>query len=192
MLQNSTAKLGCLVAAALVLTAPDGMTRSTGNPLAKLATKAYQQLPQDFHVALDYRENSELNTRLRTIFERALIERGIGVSDSAEFVLFYETLVEEKLAADRPASVVGRGGSESGSEVEFQFRLPLDKPKPAVGGRRYSLNVTLSRRGKPPIWVGSAVAVFAYGDRFTVQSAMARAIIGTLGETVVSRPIPIK
>ena len=191
-LQRITEMLGCLFAAALVLIAPDGMAQSTGKPQAKLAAKAYQPLPNDLHVALDYREDSELNQRLRTIFERALTERGFDVSDAAEFVLIYETLIEEKLAADRPASVVGRGGSEAGSEIVFQFRLPLDKPKPTVGGRRYSLNVTLSRRGKPPIWVGSAVAVAAYGDRFTVQSAMVRAAVNSLGQTVQSRPIPVE
>lgn len=190
-LRKMTKMLGCLFAVGLVLVAPSGMTQSTGKFQAKIAAKAYQPLPDDLHVALDYREDSELNDRLRTIFERALKERGFDVSATADFVLTYETLVEERLAADRPVGVVGRGGQKSGSKIEFELRLPLDKPKPAVGGRRYSLNVSLSRRGKPPIWVGSTIAVAAHGDRFAVQSAMVRAVVNTLGQTVESRPIPI-
>jgi len=176
----------------LVLMVADGLAQSPGKPLAKMVTKAYAPLPADLTVAIDYREDTELNSRLRAVFERALTDRGHRVSDDADFVLEFESLVEEKLGADKPVSVVGRGGSKTGSEVGFELRLPLDKPKPAVGGRRYSLNVSLAMRSKPPLWGGSAVAVGSHGDRFAVQSAMVRALVGALGQTVEARSIAVE
>jgi hypothetical protein len=157
-----------------------------------MAAKAYAPLPADFGVTVDYREDTDLNSRLRGVFERELKDGGYRVSDNADFVLKFETLVEEKLSADKPASVVGHGGSRSGGEIGFQLRLQLDKPNPAVGGRRYSLNVSVARQGKPPIWVASAVAVAAHGDRFAVQKAMVKALIGALGQDVDARPIAIE
>ncbi len=183
---------GSVVCVLLTVTAPGSPAQGTGGPRAKMTAKAYAPLPTEFGVTVDYREDTELNGRLRGVFERELKDRGYQVSDNAEFVLKFETLVEEKLSADKPASVVGRGGSRSGGEIGFQLRLPLDKPKPAVGGRRYSLNVSLARQSKPPIWVASAVAVAAHGDRFAVQKAMVMAIVGALGQDVETRPIAIE
>ena len=157
-----------------------------------MAAKAFEPLPPDLSVAVDYRHDTELNGRLRVVFERELKDRGYWVIDDANFVLTFETLVEEKLSADKPAGVVGRGGSRSGSEIEFQMRLPLDKPKTSVGGRRYSLNVSLALRGKPPIWVASAAAAAEYGDRFVVQRAMVRATVSQLGRDVANQQIKIE
>jgi hypothetical protein len=142
-------------------------------------------------MTVDYREDTELNGRLAGVFARELTARGHRIVDDADYVLTFETLVEEKLSADKPASVVGRGGSRSGGEIGFEVRLPLDKPRPAVGGRRYSLNDGLARRGKPPIWVASAVSAAPYAERFAVQSAMVRAIVTALGKDVDTRPIAI-
>ena len=194
--RRTQAVLGIAVCALLVATGADGLAQSAGGPRARMAAKAFAELPPDFAVVVDYREDTELNGRLRLVFERELKDRNYWVVDDANFVLTFETLVEEKLSADKPAGVVGRGGSRSGSrsgsEIEFQMRLPLDKPKTSVGGRRYSLNVSLALRGKPPIWVASAVAAAEYGDRFVVQRAMVRAVVGQLGRNVATQQIKIE
>lgn len=153
---------------------------------------AYGTLPDDASIRIDFRDDTDLNIRLRTIFEQELKAHGHRLSDSGDLILRFETLVEERLNADKPATVVGRGGSRSGAELGFEFRLPLKKLKPEVGGRRYSLNATLGRRSEPPIWVASAVAVAGRSDRFVVQSAMVRAMVEALGQTVPSRPIAIE
>ncbi len=153
---------------------------------------AYGTLPDDASIGIDFRDDTDLNVRLKTIFEQELKAQGRRPSDGGDLILRFETLVEEKLSADEPATVVGRGGSRSGAEVGFQLRLPLKKLKPEVGGRRYSLNATLGRQSEPPIWVASAVAVAGQSDRFVVQSAMVRAMVEALGQTVPSRPIPIE
>ena len=189
--RSAQAVLGIAVCALLAATGTDGLAQSAGGPRAWMAAKAFAELPPDFAVVVDYREDTELNGRLRAVFERELKDRGYRVVENANFVLTFETLVEEKLSADKPASVVGRGGNRSGSEIAFQMRLPLDKPKPSVGGRRYSLNVTLALHGKPPIWVASAVAVAAHGDRFVIQKAMVRALVNQLGREVANQPIAI-
>lgn len=190
--RSTLAVLAAAVCVLLTATAPGSLAQSTAGARAKMAAKAYAPLPADFGVTVDYREDTDLNSRLRGVFERELKAGGYRVSDNADFVLNFETLVEEKLSADKPASVVGRGGSRSGGEIGFQLQLQLDKPKPAVGGRRYSLNVSVARQGKPPIWVASAVAVAAHGDRFAVQKALVKALIGALGQDVDARPIAIE
>lgn len=175
----------------LAMTVPGALAQSPAGPRAKMAAKAHAPLPADLVVTVDYRQDTDLNGRLRGIFERELKDRGYRVADDADFVLSFETLVEEKLSADKPASVVGRGGSRSGGEIGFELRLPLDKPKTSVGGRRYSLNVGLAPRGEPPIWIASAVAVAAHADRFAVQRAMVKAVVGALGRDADSRPIAV-
>ncbi len=176
----------------LVMTVPGALAQGTAGPRAKMAAKAHAPLPADIVVTVDYRQDTDLNGRLHGIFERELRDRGYRVADDADFVLTFETLVEEKPSADKPASVVGRGGSRSGAEIGFELRLPLDKPRPSLGGRRYSLNVGLALRGKPPIWVASAVAVAAHGDRFAVQRVMVEAVVAALGQDAASRPIAIE
>lgn len=178
----------CLVVIALA--APGAVAQVSAS--ARMAAKSYAPLPDSFSVAVDYREDSLLNSRLRAVFESALRDRGYRVGDQADFTLTFETLVEEKLSADRPASVFGGGGSSSGKEFGFELRLPLDRPKMAVGGRRFSLNVNLAKPGKTPAWVGSAVAVGAAGDRFAIQSALAEILVDSLGETVDSTPVRIQ
>lgn len=172
------------------LATPESLAQATVQ--ARMAATAYAPVPAGAGITVDYREDTLLNSRLRAIFEGALRDRGYRVADKAEFILTFETLVEEKPAADKPASVFGSAGSSSGRELGFELRLPLDKPKMAVGGRRYSLNVSLARPGKAPAWVASAVAVAAQGDRLAVQSAMVEVVVDALGETVASRPIRIQ
>ncbi len=148
--------------------------------------------PDTASIRIEFREDTDLNTRLQKVFEQELKAQGHGLSDSGDLVLSFETLVEEKFSSDKPATIVGQGGSRSGVEAIFEFRLPLKKLKPEVGGRRYSLNVTLGRQGELPIWVASAEAVASRSDRFAVQKSMVRAVVEVLGQTVPSRPISIE
>jgi hypothetical protein len=157
-----------------------------------MAATAYGPLPEETTITIDFRDDTDLNNRLRTVFEDELKSRGYRLSDSGDIFLSFETLVEERLSADKPATVVGRGGSKSGAEASFQFRLPLKKLKPEVGGRRYSLNVTVARRNEAPLWVASAVAVPGHRDRFAVQRSMVIALVEALGQTVPAGPITIE
>ena len=157
-----------------------------------MAATVHGPLPEEATLTIDFRDDTDLNNRLRTVFENELKKRGYRMSDRGDLTLTFETLVEEKLSADRPATVVGRGGSKSGAEAGFQFRLPLKKLKPGAGGRRYSLNLAVGRRNEAPLWVASAVAIAGHGDRFTVQRSMVIALVETLGQTVATRPITIE
>lgn len=157
-----------------------------------MAAVAYGSLPDDVSIRIDFREDTDLNTRLLKIFEQELKEQGYRLSDSGDLILSFETLVEEKLSPDKPATIVGQGGNRSGAEATFEFRVPLKKLKPEVGGRHYNLNVTLSRQGELPIWVASAEAVASRSDRFAIQKSMVRAVVEVLGQTVPSRPIAIE
>lgn len=172
------------------LAAPDSYAQGTIS--ARIAAKAYAPLPDAFTVTVDYREDSLLNSRLRPVFEDALRARGYRVGDKGDFTLTFETLVEEKLGADRPATVFGSAGSRSGKEIGFELRLPLDRPKLDPGGRRFSLNVNLARPGKTSAWAGSAVAVATAGDRLAIQSALAEVLVDALGETVDARPVRLQ
>ncbi len=172
------------------LAAPDSYAQGTVS--ARMAATAYGPLPASFTVAVYYREDTLLNGRLRPVFEDALRAHGYGVAEAADFTLTFETLVEEKLRADRPASVFGSAGSKSGKEIGFELRVPLDRPKVDVGGRRFSLNVSLARPGKNPAWVASAVAVAASGDRLAIQSALAEILVGAIGETVADKPVRVQ
>ncbi len=89
----------------------------------------------------------------------------------------------------------GESRDESGVMRTYwrpERRLSLEKPKAEVGSRRYSLNASLARPGKPPIWTGSAVAVAVHADRIAVQKAMARALVHSLGKDVEARSILIE
>lgn len=184
--------VGCVLAISLGAVLTAAFAQGTANPRARVVAKAYEPLPADLSVAIRYRDPSELNERLRDAFEYELKDHGYVVSEAADYVLTFETLIEEKLSADKPASVVGRGGSRSDTEVMFKLRLPLEKPKAEVGSRRYSLNASLARPGKPPIWTGSAVAVAVHADRIAVQKAMARALVHSLGKDVEAHSILIE
>ncbi len=184
--------LSCVLAISLGSMLTAAFAQGTVKPRARVVAKAYEPLPADLSVAIRYREASELNERLRDAFEHELKDHGYRVSDDAGFVLSFETVIEEKLSADKPASVVGRGGSRSDTEVMFKLRVPLEKPKAEVGSRRYSLNATLARTDKPPIWTGSAVAVAVQADRIAVQNAMVRALVHSLGKDVEARSVLIE
>lgn len=182
--------LSLFVAAAPL--AGDGLAQSPTRPDGRMAATAYGPLPEKVTITIDFRDDTDLNDRLRTVFENELKKRGYHLSDRGDLILTFETLVEEKLSPDKPAAVVGRGGSKSGAEAAFQFHLPLKRLKPEVGGRRYSLNVAVGRRNETPLWIASAVAVATHGERFAVQRSMVATVVETLGQTVETRPITIE
>jgi len=154
-----------------------------------LVAKSYGAIPEEGTIAIDVREDTELNARLRDLFEQELVSLGFTIDLDAALLLSFETLIEERMAPGKPATVYGQSGSREGTDVGFSLQLPFSKPKLQAGNRRYNLNVTVARRNKPPLWVASASAITTVGDRFQVQSAMTTAAVSVLGQTVESHTI---
>lgn len=173
-----------ILSAAIGATSVAAQTGNPSDPQIIVTANAGEGLPDNFTISVDYGVDSDLNSRLRTIFEQELEAQAYRLSATPNFILFFETFVDERLEPNKSISIVGQGGNRSRPDLSFKFLVPLKPLNPAVGSRRYSLNVTLARKGDSPVWAASAVATAAGDDRFVVQSSMARAVIGALGRSV--------
>lgn len=169
----------------------EASARSAPLPSAGMVAVADGVIPDDAGMRLYFRDDTDLNMRLRPIFEQELTAQGYRLDERGDLILSIETRVEEKPDADKPVTIIGRGGSRGRPEIGVQLQLPLFTWNSELSGRRYSLSVTLGRRNEPPVWVAAAEAVAGHGDRFDIQSALARALLEVLGQSVPARPIAI-
>lgn len=173
--------------AAVFLSAMPADAYAQSKPAGRISAVAYGQIPNNASFSIQFRPNSELNNRLREVFERELRAQGYNVNGAGAVTLFFETLAEEMTEKDKsPVTLHGGGG---GVGAKFKLALPLKKPKLEKGRRRYSLNVTVGRTKEPSLWSASAVAAGLYTNRYSVQETLVKAVIRALGRTVEAKEI---
>ena len=151
--------------------------------IATLAAQALQPLPDERTVEIRYLEDTELNLRLSEIVAQALQQRGYEVLADGDLLLTFDTSILSEQARETRVEMTGTGGNTGGNEIAMSLRLPTARTNAQPNDRRYRMTMTLSRSGEPPIWVGVAAAQKG-SDRFTITRALAKELVGHVGQSV--------
>lgn len=153
---------------------------------AKVETRAFSAIRAG-DVRVDYRDNSELNSRLAVEIERLLVARGFILRDRPSMLLDLRTAVRRPETGGMRLRVYGEGGSAVGLD---DFRVGVDLPEPDADTRTVHYEVYMDlvdREARMIVWTGKATADVRDGERFAVTSALARRLIDLIGQSTPAR-----
>ena len=134
-------------------------------------------------VRVDFRDNSELNSRLAPEIERELTARGFVLRDRPSMLLDFRTTVRRQDPGGVGLRFYGEGGDRVGHD---DFRVGIDLPDLDRTNRavHYEINMELiDREARQIVWTGKAAANVVGSDRFRVTSDLARRLVGLIGQT---------
>ncbi len=172
---------GAAFAAALVLIAfaagaQDGPQDPTVETRAFTAVRAGD-------VRVDYRENTEVNSRLAAEIERALTLRGFVLRQQPSMLLDFRTVIRRNDTGGLRLRFYGEGVSNVGLD---DFKVGVDLPDPERNRRtvRYEVFMDLiDRSARQIVWTGKASVEMDGAERFQVTSDLARRLIDRIGQS---------
>ena len=85
----------------------------------------------------------------------------------------------------------GASGGQGGEHLLLHFKVPLTGSRIPDPRTRHRISMTLAATGTTLVWTGEANAEVLYRDRIIVQSAMARRLVESLGQTVGRSRFPL-
>ncbi len=138
-------------------------------------------------VRVDYRENTELNSRLAREIESALTQRGFVLRERPSMLLDLRTAVRRPEEGGVRLRLYGEGGNRAGLD---DFRVGVDLPDPEADTRTVHYEVYLDlidREARRIVWTGKATADLRGQDRFQVTSALGRRLVDLIGQSKPAR-----
>ncbi len=138
-------------------------------------------------IRVDYRENTELNSRLAVEIERTLTTRGFVLRDQSSMLLDLRTAVRRPETGGMRLRIYGEGGNAAGLD---DFRVGVDLPDPEADTRTVHYEVYMDlvdREARKIVWTGKATADVRNGERYAVTSALARRLIDLIGQSTPAR-----
>ena len=156
-----------------------------------LSAKSFAPVADRARIAVEFRDDTELNQQLRQVVEEALTSLGFQVRKGAPLIL---TINSEAVRSSSDQPRVGiQGGAASGGQQHLQlhFKVPLTGGRSPDPRTRHRISMTLAASGTDLVWTAEANAQVLYRDRITIQSAMARRLVESLGKTVGSSQFPL-
>lgn len=172
--------LAAVAVAVAAMAAPAGAQTNTFD--AVVEARSFSPIRHG-DVRVDYRENSELNSRLARNVERALVERGFVVRGEASMLLDLRTAIRRPEPGGVRLRLYGEGGSSAGLD---DFRVGIDLPEPRRDTRtvRYEVFMDLIDRGaRRIVWTGKARAALPGAERFEVTKDLAERLVQHIGQT---------
>ncbi|MEQ8247983.1 MAG: hypothetical protein RID42_09895 [Alphaproteobacteria bacterium] len=134
-------------------------------------------------VRVDYRDNTEVNSRLAAEIERALTLRGFVLRQQPSMLLDFRTSVRRNDTGGLRLRFYGEGGSNVGLD---DFKVGIDLPDPERNRRtvRYEVFMDLiDREARQIVWTGKASVEVDGAERFQVTSDLARRLIDLIGRS---------
>lgn len=151
-------------------------------------------LPPDSALAIEPRDDSDENLRLRDLMVARLHERHGRVADDAPLLLRFTTASVS--ARDAKASA-GRGGGRGGRNVGAALitgahNADASKPAAAPDNRvRYRVTATIERRdGGEVLWQSEITAIPDGDNARRLPAELAALLVDNIGRTVDTRPPP--
>ncbi len=134
-------------------------------------------------VRVDYRENTELNSRLAVEINRTLTQQGFVLRDRPTMLLDFRTSIRRTTGNGLRLRFYGEGGNRVGLD---DFRVGVDLPDPDRANRLVRYEVTMElidRDARQIVWSGKASAEHQGAERFQVTSELARQLVRLIGQT---------
>jgi len=178
--------VGCLAAAAAA-------QENTG-PVAVVSAQAAGTLPAKARLAVEPRDNNDLNVRLGDVITKELEHLGYTVDPDAPLRFTFDSDVQNNVPDDSRFRLEARGGQRSDLEWQLTWRLPGGG---GSGGKRgtsplYSVEIVIDRPGDLPLWRGKAVTSTRTSDTYHASQALARILIARIGRDADNETVPLR
>ena len=172
-----------LLAAALAGLIPGG-ARSDDESTPAVHAQLLQPMPSERVIAIEPRDDTDDNLKLRDLMEARLVEQHGRVVADAPLVLRFSIRVVS--GRDTPRGGPGGRSGRSGGGSAPPNSLPLDTPV------TYRMSATLEQRNGPVLWKADVTAQPNGQDERQLPARLALALIDNLGRTVdIGHPIGV-
>ena len=179
MTRWSTRTISIGLAAAFVSTATPALSQSDA---AVITTRAFATIRAG-DIRVDYRENTELNSRLAVEIEKALTAQGFVLRERPTMLLDFRTTVRRADTGGLRLRFYGEGGNRVGLD---DFRVGVDLPDPDRTTRTVHYDITMDlidRAARQIVWTGKAAVAQQGAERFQITLGLARRLAGLIGQT---------
>jgi hypothetical protein len=144
-----------------------------------------QPLPAERVIAIEPRDDSDENLKLRDLMAARLVEQHGSVAADAPMVLRFSTAVVSPRDAAAANGATGTGGRRGGGRSGGGRTPPNAAPVPA--NTTYRLTATLEQRAGAVLWKAEVTARPSAQDERQLPARLAAVLIDNLGKTVDTR-----
>jgi hypothetical protein len=166
--------------AALFLAGPIS-AQDPSNPV-RIETRAFGSIRAG-DIRVDYRDNTELNSRLAPEIERELTQHGFVLGDRPSMFLDFRTTVLRRDPGGVGIRFYGEGGNRVGLD---DFRVGIDLPDRDRTTRPVHYEIVMElidREARQIVWSGKAATDVVGSDRFRVISGLTQRLVSLIGQT---------
>lgn len=170
------------VALAVLLAAANAPAQAQATFEAQIEARSFSPV-RNGDIRVDYRDNTELNSRLAVEIERALTAQGFVLRNRPSMLLDFRTTVRRADTGGLRLLFYGEGGNRVGLD---DFRVGVDLPDPDRANRTVHYEVAMDlidRAERQIVWTGKATIALQGAERFQVTSALARRLTALIGQT---------
>jgi hypothetical protein len=163
-------------------------------PVAVVSAHTTGALPDKARIAVEPRDDNDLNVRLGEVIAKALVDLGYTVDPNAPLRFTFDTDVQNNLPDDSRFRLEARGGQRSDIEWQLTWRVPnaAESTKKRGTAPLYGVEVIIDRPGELPLWRGKAVTKTRTSDTYHASRALARILIARLGREVDNEAVPLR
>lgn len=188
------------LAVSILLTMGGGAwAQSEGGWVAEVRGIGREPVPAGTSLAVVAGEFSDVNTRLTSTVEQALVNRGFHVDAQAPLQLSYTTQSTSRAAASGDGFADTREDQEYNLDaedtasqpgqfdvVEPQVQVPIGH-KGASSLSHYALDIIVGAAGETPLWTGGVTVDLPPRDPLAVAEAMVAILVPQIGQTMSAR-----
>ncbi len=151
-------------------------------PSGTINSRLLEPIPENQPIAIEFLNNTELDSRLADEFRRMLAARGYTVAPRSSLVLEFETETVSTGSQSSVLSLEAKGGSNTDEQVTARLNIPWGPARTGAGGTTQRLSVRLALDRKVTIWRATATATVRHRDRFAVGKQLVWEIVDVFGE----------
>ena len=191
----------CAWALSLLLVPAPALAQAGGAP-GVMKSVAYAPIAAEHSISVAPVDDTDLNLRIKDLFEGELTATGRATSDQAAVTLSFETrVIQGHFSEGLPDLARLQAGTDVG--VDFQMNVWSSTQDSLLGGRQrkdevrranvFHINVVLRDQGSGEVlWQGDAFSEMVVPDELRIARSMVRPLVTNLGQTVTQEPFDIE
>lgn len=188
--------LGCCGALIVLVLAPCGAVAADEPRDVRVYAQCLQPVPIDAAIAVEPRDDSDENLKLRDLMVARLTDRRQAAAADAPLLLrFSSTVVTNRDGA--PTGGGGRGGRGGGRGLGGMAMAMANSsansgkpPAPTGAGVRHKLTAALEQRDGTVLWKAEITTAPGEQQERGLPERLAAALVDAIGQTVDTRPPP--
>jgi len=163
-------------------------------PVAVVTTQVTKPLAAGARMAVEPRDDNDLNLRIGKIITAELERLGYIVDAAAPLRFTFDSDVQNNAPDNSRFRLEARGGQRSELEWQLTWRLPSGQETASQGGTTplYSVEMVIDEPGELPLWRGKAVTTTRTADTYHASLALAKVLLGRLGHAVDNETVPLR